>query len=177
MFLFGKKKLYVQITDIVFMKTAAKWQGCIDAYNKNASLIFIAWFEETLQQLQKFLSEQNVTPQVVLYRQATNHITANKDLIFIEHYPLSEKETALFTSLNLEAVKIFSSLDEPLFQMFGGDNMINMMQNAGVKEYESLQHPLITKALKNAQDKIAAKVTIEQNALSQSDWFKRNLKM
>ena len=177
MFLFGNKKDSVKISDSIFIKESAKWNACLEAYNKDVSLICVAWFEETQQKLQAYLTAQNASgPQIILYRQATSHLLNTKPVIFIEHYPLHEKETTLFTSLNLNEVKIFSSLDEPLFQYFGGNKIIGIMEKTGINENESLEHPLITTALKNAQEKIAKKITIEQSALSQSEWFKRNLK-
>jgi preprotein translocase subunit SecA len=63
-----------------------------------------------------------------------------------------------------------------LFKYFGGDKMIEIVHSMGMKDNEPLQHPLITSALKNAQEKIEKKIVIEQNALTQSDWFKRNVK-
>jgi hypothetical protein len=177
MFLFGKQKDSVKIIDSIFMKEPAKWNACLEAYSKDASLICIAWFEETQQKLQAYLNDQHKNgPQIILYRQATGHLINNKTPVFIEHFPLHEKESILFTSLNLTEVRIFSSLDEPLFQYFGGNKIMEIMEKTGVTENESLQHPLITTALKNAQEKIAKKITIEQGAQSQSDWFKRNLK-
>jgi len=111
-----------------------------------------------------------------LYRQISSHLAQHSNIIFAEHYPLHEKENTLFESLNIKEVKIFSSLDEPLFRHFGGEKIITLMQSMGMQENEGIQHTLITSALKNAQEKIAKKVTIEQSALSQEDWFRKNLK-
>jgi hypothetical protein len=174
--LFGKKKESIKLSDTIFMSTQAKWNACLNTVEKNTSTIFIAWFAETLQQLQTFFTERNKTPQVILYRHANTHLVQHSNIVFVEHYPLHEKETTLFKSLNLKEVKIFSSLDEPLFQHFGGDKIITLIQNMGMQENEGIQHSLISKALKNAQQKVAEKVMIEQNALSQQDWFRKNLK-
>jgi hypothetical protein len=176
MSLFGKKHELVTITDVIFISTTAKFQACIEQTRENGNTIFIAWFEETLQRMQVFFKEQNVPAQTILYRQATTHLINSNNIIFAEHYPWQKKETALFQSLNLKEVTIFSSLDEPLFKYFGGDKMIEIVHSMGMKDNEALQHPLITKALKNAQEKIEKKIVIEQSALSQRDWFERNLK-
>ena len=175
MSLFGKKNESVKTTDVIFISSAAKLHACTEQVRKITNTIFIAWFEETLQQMQAFFKEQNVIVQIILYRQATIHLINNNNVIFAEHYPLHKKETTLFESLNLKEVKIYSSLDEALFKYFGGDKMIEIVHTMGMKDDELLQHPLITSALKNAQEKIEKKIVIEQNALSQSDWFKRNM--
>ena len=44
-----------------------------------------------------------------------------------------------------------------------------------MQENECIQHSLVTGALKNAQQKIAKKVTLERSARSQSQWFQKNI--
>ena len=176
MFSFEKKKETTKVTDFVFMHAAAKWQACHLALQSNATTIFITWFEETQQQLQEYFTAQNAAnATVILYREATAHFINNNPVIFAEHYPLREKEEALYASLKLEEVKVFSSLDDALFQYFGGARIIEVMQKMGLQENEPVQHTMISMALKNAQEKIGKKVMIEQSALSQSEWFKRNI--
>ena len=112
---------------------------------------------------------------MILYRQVAAHFIADKQLIFVEHFPLRDKENALYTSLDLKEVKVFSSLEDPLFQHFGGSRIIEVMEKMGLQENEAVQHSMINMALKNAQEKIAKKVLIEQSAQSQTEWFERNL--
>ena len=176
MSLFSKKKEIIKITDTVFIHSTAKWHACLQAQQTNAATIFITWFEETQQQLQEYFTAQNAAnATVILYREAAAHFINNNPVIFAEHYPLREKEEALYTSLKLEEVKVFSSLDDALFQYFGGARIIEVMQKMGLQENEPVQHPMIGMALKNAQEKLAKKVSLEQSAQSQGDWFKRNV--
>lgn len=176
MFSFGKKKETTKVSDVVFMHAAAKWQACHLALQSNANTIFITWFEETQQQLQEYFNAQNAAnPTVILYREAAAHFINNNPVIFAEHYPLREKEEALYTSLKLEDVKVFSSLEDALFQHFGGERIIELMQKMGLQENEPVQHTMISMALKNAQEKIAKEVSLEQSAHSQEEWFKRNV--
>lgn len=176
MFSFGKNKEEIKITDIIFISAAAKWHGCMEAYKQEPKTIFITWFEDSQQQLQLFFTQQNMTgAEVILYRQSASHFISNKQVIFAEHYPLREKETDLYMSLNLTAIKVFSCLEDALFQYFGGNNMIELLQKMGISENDPLQHPMIAASLKNAQEKIASKVSLEQTARSQKEWFSRNL--
>lgn len=96
-------------------------------------------------------------------------------VIFIEHYPLRKKEEELFQSLRLTEAKIYSSLDEPLFAHFGGYKIIAMMQKMGMHENESVQHSLVTSALKNAQEKIARKFHLNNLRVHRRSGFKRIL--
>jgi preprotein translocase subunit SecA len=59
---------------------------------------------------------------------------------------------------------------------FGGEKLITMMQNMGMKKDEAIEHTLITQSIANAQEKIEAKVSIEQSTRSQAEWMERNLK-
>ncbi len=70
MFSFGKKKEEIKITDVVFMKAAAKWNACQEAFNKDGETIFIVWFEETQLQLQEFFK----TGEEVIYTGRHLHI-------------------------------------------------------------------------------------------------------
>ncbi len=158
------------------MHQAAKWHACLQAQHTTAATVFIAWFEETQQQLQEYFTEQNaVNATIILYREAASHFINNNPVIFAEHYPLREKEEALYTSLKLEEIKVFSSLEDTLFQYFGGARIIEVMQKMGLQQNEPVQHPMIGMALKNAQEKLAGKVSLEQSARSQEEWFKRNV--
>lgn len=176
MFSFGKKKEEINITDIVFISVAAKWHACMEAFKQEPKTVFITWFEDTQQQLQSFFTQQNITgAEIILYRQSASHFISNKQVIFAEHYPMRDKEINLYKSLNLAAIKVFSCLEDALFQYFGGNNLIEMLQKMGMSENEPLQHPMIAAALKNAQEKIASKVSLEQTVRSQTEWFSRNL--
>jgi len=65
-------------------------------------------------------------------------------------------------------------LDEPLFSLFGGEKTIQLMRKMGMKEEEIIAHPMINRAIKNAQQKIASKVRAEVKADSAVDWFSKN---
>lgn len=79
-----------------------------------------------------------------------------------------------YTALQLNEARVYSALEEPLFAHFGGQKIIHILQQTGVNENEALENPIISRALKNAQEKLAATLLIEQTATSQNDWFKRN---
>lgn len=175
MFLFGKNNEKGKVNDVVYVSTNAKWKACLNAVTKDTTIIFIAWFPETLQQLEAYYNQHSsIKPTTLLYRNANSFNTKDKHIIFIEHYPLLQKENELCTSLGLKEVHVYSSLDEPFFMHFGGEKMIELLSKLGMNEDEPLENALITKALHNAQEKIAAKVLLEQSALSQAEWFKKN---
>lgn len=50
--------------------------------------------------------------------------------------------------------RFFLSLEDDLMRLFGSDRMVEIMERFGQKEMEPLQHPLVTKAIANAQKRV-----------------------
>jgi hypothetical protein len=97
-------------------------------------------------------------------------------VVFAEHYPLSKVEHTLFSTLGLKEIPIVSSLDEPLFMLFGGERTIELMRKLGMKEDEMVGHSMITASIKNAQRKLEKSIIVESKANSAEEWFELNLK-
>lgn len=166
----------IKITDRVWISETAKWKACLHAGQQNDSAIFVAWFEDTQRKLQLYFAQNNKpVAQILLHRNVNSHLLTNQQLIFVEHYPLSQNEQALFSSLGLKEAIVFSSLDEPFFQHFGGDRIITVMKKVGMSDDEPVEHAMITKALRNAQDKLNKKILLEQSARSQQEWLRKNI--
>ena len=146
-----------------------------EEWGRNNDTLFIFWFEETLQRVLDELNQSSSGPfQLFMAREiAKMHITG-KPVVIAEHYPLAEKENELYKKLDLKEVKVWSALDEPLFHRFGGEKIIQLMRQLGMKEEEPVEHNMISKAIRNAQEKIASKITVEQSARSQQDWLAKN---
>jgi preprotein translocase subunit SecA len=52
--------------------------------------------------------------------------------------------------------KFFLALDDELMRLFGTDRLSNVMGRLGMQEGEEIQHPLLTRAIENAQTKVEA---------------------
>lgn len=170
--LFGGSGSKIKVIDKVWMTTEAKWKACAQMLQVNPDCVFIAWFEETRNDLVQFLGKE------VSVQQADKVDVAglkNKMVVFAEHYPLSQKEQTLFKQLNLKEIPITSSLDEPLFMKFGGEKLIHLMQQLGMKEDEVIGHAMITTSIKRAQEKLERQVRMEKSANSAKEWFEFNL--
>lgn len=178
MFNFFKKKEFpsIKIHDKVWMSENAKFEHIGQELKKENNTFYIFWFDETRQRAESFLSSE-ITSLIsfVTAREIIMNTEAGKKIIFAEHYPLHQKEADLFQKLHLQEAEIWSSLDEPLFQHFGGEKIISLMQKMGMKENEAVQHKMLTKAIQDAQKKIKEKVMVEQTSHSQKGWLERNL--
>lgn len=174
--LFKKKEERIKITEKIVIAEEAKFKAMQAYWETNPNTVFVFWFDESLRQAETYFSSNNSTTIPLLTaREANSHSMAGQTPVFGEHYPLLSKETAFFEKLGLQSVIIFSALTEPLFKHFGADKIINVMKQLGMKEDEVIEHNMITKSIRNAQEKIEKKVMVEQSAHSQQDWMQKNL--
>ena len=170
--LFGSSDSKIKVIDKVWVSQAAKWRACASMLQLNSTCFFITWFEETKHNLVTILGKDEC---VQLADKIDFDRLQDKMIVFAEHYPLSQKEQALFKTLNLKKVPVTSSLDEPLFMHFGGEKTIEIMKSLGMKEDEVIGHSFITSAIRNAQQKLEKKVKVEKQASSAQEWFTLNL--
>lgn len=173
--LFGKKEKDI-VTDKVWFTTEAKWAACRQLAITQPDTLFVTWFEDTFHQLETDFTHNGLTAdKMVMARQLTSHLETPGSVIFAEHYPLRAKEEELWQKTGITAAVVFSALDEPLFKHFGSDKIISLARSFGMREEEAIEHTLVSSSIKNAQEKIAARVTLEQAALSQAEWLMKNL--
>ncbi len=178
MFNFFRKKIEgIRVRDNIFMSTSAKYKAMLAEWEKDKSIVYLFWFDESLNEASNFFSTaatEEVT--LLLVRQTTSHQLSGKVPVFAEHYPLETKEQDYYKKMNLDAVKVYSALNEPLYKHFGAEKIIDLMRKLGMKEDEAIEHKMISSSIKKAQSKIQKNVVVEQTAHSQSDWLEKNYK-
>lgn len=169
--LFRKKEPTVKIQDKIWMSTQAKWQACMHLHRQQPQTFFLAWFEESRNSLRDYFTAQGLDPAVIAL--TTAHFgSTDKQPVFIEHFPLQEEEQTTFKAMGLAEAIVYSALDEPLFRIFKGERMIQLMQQMGMQPEECIENNMISAAIKRAQEKISKKAMIITSARSQSDWLK-----
>lgn len=174
--LFGKKEEKIKIVDKIWIDETSKIRAGINYLQQTANAVVAVWFEETFSKVESSFQSANISIERIYHtRQLTHQIALNSSIVFLEHYPLPSKEEELFKKLQLQKAVIYSSLDEPILKQFGSEKIIGLMKQLGLKEDEAIEHALITSSIRNAQKKIADKVSFEQSAQSQADWMMKNL--
>lgn len=97
----------------------------------------------------------------------------------MEHYPLPAKDDLILSLAAMVTNPIrfiaWSSLDEPLMKVFGGDRITGMMKQLGMNENEIISHPFVAKAIRSAQEKIAKIVKVDSECRSSEEWFSMNI--
>ena len=174
--LFKKKAPSIKIIDKIAISEKGKLQALLAEWNRDQNAVFVFWFDDSLRQAQSFFaSEGKEIPGLYTARQAGTSHFEGRQVIFAEHYPLRSKEEQLYEKLRLQTVIVFSSLTEPLFKKFGADRIIRLMQQLDIPEDELTEHAMISKSIRQAQEKIEKKIIVEQSAGSQREWLERNL--
>jgi hypothetical protein len=174
--LFKKKEGSVKVIDKIWMTQEAKWNGILELWKKDPELIIITWFDATLRHLETLFAQETTSP-VSLFAAKEVHSShiAGRKIIFAEHHPMRKKEQDAFTQWHLTEAIVHSAMDEPLFKAFGGEKIVGMMKQMGMKDDSMIEHKMISKAIENAQEKIEKKVVTESMASSQQEWIERNL--
>ena len=84
--LFRNKSNRAKIIDRVFMHQRNKWNHCEKILTEKPKTIFIGWFDETIAELENFITRHNVSLISVLNARTIHKSQAEgSGLIFIEH--------------------------------------------------------------------------------------------
>jgi hypothetical protein len=167
----------VNVVDKIWISTEAKALACAEMLVSNPDCLFVAWFAETYNSVKQWIDVDAGGKTSLCMATDPELLTAgDRMIVFVEHYPLSGMEQQLFSKLDRKEIPVLSSLDEPIFELFGGEKIIRMMKQLGLKEDEMIEHSMVSSAMKRAQAKIGKKITIEKRARSQQEWFDNNYK-
>jgi hypothetical protein len=174
---FRKKEKVPMLVDVNYIHQKAKADAIIALAKKDVNTIFLAWFPVTYTNYRSmFIAVDLPESRIMEARQFHSAKLAGHTLIFLEHHPLRSKEIALVKDLPLTGIRVYNSLDEPLFVFFGGGRIADLVKKMGLKEDEPLEHMLITRSIAKAQEKIEKKVSLEVPAQSQQEWMDKNVK-
>ena len=156
------------------MHLAAKQQGLLNLLPQHPNAAVIAWFPQSQQQWQALLQQHHIQTHVMLAKQVNALQLTGRAIILVEHYPLASKEDAFLQTIPEGNIFVLSALDEPLLAKFGGDRVADLMKKMGMQENDVVEHALVTKSLRNAQEKLEKRITMEQTATSMQEWFAKN---
>ncbi len=129
------------------------------------------WFQQDLEHFRGLLSPE-AGERVVLAQRLPFARLAPGDVLFIGHYPLRSTETSLYDELGLQEPLVYGHLDMPFMRLFGSERIKDMMVKMGMQPNEAIEHNMISTAIKNALDKITAKVPTDMPARSEEEWLR-----
>ena len=74
------------------------------------------------------------------------------------------------------SLRFHESLDAPLLGAFGGEQLLKVMAQMGMSEDEAIEHAMVDRAIRSAQEKIAASGPGDRPAASAAEWAQLNLR-
>lgn len=102
----------------------------------------------------------------------------NVQVYCAERYPLRKRDedvVTFFAGQQFESqIEFIVALDDPLLKFFGSERTTTILQHLGMKPDECISHPLISKSIEQAQDKIARKARSDVQTDSAKTWFEQN---
>ncbi len=187
----GKRQSSVHVLDDrIWMTQSAKLSGIkhqLRQKTDSATILLVAHFEETLQQLRSITAEYAEKPVQLILAEDLKSDTARLnpeensviDLIVAERHPLKSADDALL--LIAEGmpcrfrVTYHVSLEDPLFKHFLSGSLETILEQLGMKENEPIESPLITRSVKGAQQKIEKQAFGNSRAKSAAEWLELNI--
>lgn len=177
----------------VYLTKIAKYRQLMDylieQLNSEKRIHLVAHFDQTYSELVQLLTkagidydEQIGTNGSLLLLSKSWEIKNRSQLpdgdhllVAAEIHPMSVREEHL-KNLHKNEMVVFCALDNPFFELFGGDRIRTLMGKLGLKENEAIEHPMVAKAIVNAQKKMDKKAVNEKPAYSIREWMNLNTK-
>lgn len=198
MFSFFKKKEH-PYRDLSWMSEKTKQIQLIVTIKKLAKstpVVVVSFFEDELTLIKNNLEKLSIsyhdlnnlsggtTPGNKIYiAHADNLLRFNTNLsnnicfIFTDHYPLYTKDKNTrhhcFSICSNPDVRYYISIDGPIFNLFGGERIKNLLQQMQTDENEVIEHKMISKSLEKALQKIEKQVQLDPTANSLPEWFEK----
>ncbi|MBK9327754.1 MAG: hypothetical protein IPM95_00275 [Sphingobacteriales bacterium] len=189
MFGLFKKKPELEVTDIVWKNDSAKQNGILKHISTAERFILYYYFQDTKETFTEILRNSSISfadqvgaPEKLVLLQAKHpgnpHSINDRNVFFLEHHPSFSAEKPILDDLFMAGVKkvlFFNSLKEPIFQFFGSERIVLLLEKMGLEEEESIEHPMISQSIRNAQQKMDEKVIFPSSTRNAKDWISSNV--
>ena len=185
--LFAKKEPELFRAKVMSTRTALNTHIASEVNSgKVMTLLFFASSQEDILRLTTEHHRVNVVHAEQLSNASTQArirtfvSTAGNTVVLGERFPLSQEEQQLAKQLEQLGVAMpmlaYAALDDLFFLQFGGERIANLMKSMGMDDREFIEHPMIQSAIKNAQTKLAQKISITSKTKSPEEWFRMHMK-
>jgi hypothetical protein len=169
--------------DRVWRALAARDRAIVREASSSGVLV-LCFFEETRDHVRVLLSRAGgaaASASVQLVADA-RRLSGHTHVLLAECHPLPQENRALLQRLRDALPGVvpvcFSALDEPMMKRLGGERTMQLLDALGLEPDEAIEHAMVTRALANARDKIAARVGTgpSQRARSMEEWLRLNVR-
>jgi hypothetical protein len=174
--LFKKKPQGIAARSHIYMNK----QACLGALARHLQplqgVVLVYWFEETGGLLTRFLEQAGITETTLVhYRNCTQQEYRNRPFVFAGHHFSFSKEQSVFEQLQLRQPEVYASLEDGIFELFGGNSIVTMMKRMGMKEDEAISHRMVSSSIIKAQQKCDSKAMFKDtDTRSEKEWLSLN---
>jgi preprotein translocase subunit SecA len=100
-------------------------------------------------------------------------------LLFLGHYPIPGPEDAVLEKITQRLgpgkATFCLSMDDGLMRHFGSDKIRPLMESLQIKDDESIEHAMVSKAIQRARERLMEEIVTESKTKTESEWFTRNV--
>jgi hypothetical protein len=193
--LFGsKRRTNIEvIPDRIWMTSDAKLAGIAReaaerTESQTVAILLVAHFADVLAQLEPLASQRILGPpcKAVLARDLDSELAASMnldasatiDLIVGQRHPLPSVDDRLVEFADKLPcrcrISYHLSLDDPVMEIFAGEWVQSVLRKLGMSEDEAIQSRMVTRRIRQAQQKIEGKVIGTVDAQSAAEWLEKN---
>lgn len=192
--LFGSKQpTNVEVApERIWMTTDAKFAGLARevaerSNSKTVAILLVAHFPDVLARLNELATKPATVPAMaVLANDLSTKVatslnldeSATLDIIVGERHPLPSVDERLEQFAGeLPCRCRFAhhlSLEDPVMRIFAGDWVQNVLKQLGMKENEAIDSQIVSRRIKQAQQKIEGRAFGSSEAESAERWLKKN---
>jgi hypothetical protein len=163
--------------------------GVVEQFQQ-AGIAFRPWhppreIESTIRELSQlgnevFLLDARELPRLPFQAQdERSHRPPMNLIVFVcHHHPLRTEDEVILRYANAipaTGLMFLTSLDQPLFQRFAGQNIQQLLRIMGMREDEPIENPVIDRQVMRAQEAIRREIVNPRSADSIEEWFQLNL--
>ncbi len=103
----------------------------------------------------------------------------SSEIVCIEVHPLSRVNALVEEAFQHKAtgqITYYIGMDEPLFEVFGAERLLRLMEQMGMEENEPITHPMISKSLERGMEKLQKTLSNPQDIrTSPEEWRTANM--
>jgi preprotein translocase subunit SecA len=67
----------------------------------------------------------------------------------------------------------YVAMDDPFFEVFGGERMKELMLKMGMKEEERMEHPMIDRSIERGMQQLSSGKYIVEITDTEAEWYAR----
>ena len=189
---FSRKPKGPSKTYIAYKSKLAKYRSVMTVLTeKSGTSLMVYFFEQTAKEVRQLcevlhlsISEPGISSGgditlISAYDLSKHPLLDFSEIACIEVHPLSGVNVLVEEAFQHKTggqITYYIGMDEPLFEVFGAERILRMMEQMGMEDDEPIAHPMISKSLERGMEKLQKTLVNPRDIrTSPEDWRAANL--